>query len=149
MHTIESIRSRAEEFFNIDLSSKSRDAEHFRARSVFYKMCFVFTKNPSYTKIGRLVNRDHATVIYSMRTFDDNIKYDKEMKEMYSSFRDGFEVKKVIVYKHESVNLINDLMDKLDDNEKLLLSHKLEALYNLNKSKIKENKDETEERLTN
>jgi len=90
MQTIESIKEVVETFFDIDLGSKKRDNMHFRTRSIFYKLCFNYTHKPTYQAVGDSVNRDHSTVIYSVRTFDDNIKYDKELRDMYDCLKQTF-----------------------------------------------------------
>jgi hypothetical protein len=171
MYTIESIKEGVEDFFEIDLGSKKRDNRHFRARSLFYKLCFNLTFKPTYQAIGKAVNRNHATVIYSVKTFDMNMKFDRELNEMYQSLKsvfkdfqinevtlsdllrnnlelrtkiDNLEIdlenekrKPPVVSEYHEISLINDLMNKLDEDQRYLLSCKLEALYNLNKTKIK------------
>lgn len=171
MYTIESIKNGLEDFFKIDLSNKKRDNRHFRARAIFYKLCFNLTYKPTYQSIANSVGKNHATVIHSIRRFDIDIKYDKELQQMYNSLTSTFkdfqidevsisdlmigisELKKEVrsleikleeeknkppmVSDYQEINLINDLMNKLDDEERYLLSCKLEALYKLNKGKVK------------
>lgn len=169
MHTIESIKKGISDYYQIDLASKKRDAKHFRARSVFYKLCFNLCYKPTFQAIGSAVNRDHSTVCYAMKTWDDNLKFDSEMRDMYDTLKEIYSdvsevtipelmrsntaqkemivelqkevsmLKKLpdVVSKYEEIKLLNQLLDKMGDDDRYLLSCKLEALYNLNKNKIK------------
>lgn len=170
MHTIESIKNGVSDYLNVDLSSKKRDTTHFRARSIYYKLCFKLCYKPTYQAVGNAVNRDHSTVIYSIKTFENNLKFDPELRDMYESLKciyQEFEVNEItvsdliksnykqkekivelqkeisslkeqpeVVSEYEEIKLLNQLLSKMKDEERYLLSCKLEALYNLNKNKI-------------
>ena len=133
MHTTQSIRDGINEFFNIDISSKKRDAKHFRARLIYYKLCFNLCYKPTYQSIGEAVNRDHSTVIYSIKTFDANIKFDPEFREMYESLKDtydSFQVDEITVSdlmksNHTQKKKIVELQNELLESKKPLreLSH--------------------------
>lgn len=88
MHTINSLKDGVSEFFNVDLSSKKRDTKHYRARSIFYKLCFKLVYKPTYQAIGDSVNRNHATVIHSVKNFERDLKFDSHMSDMYDSLKD-------------------------------------------------------------
>jgi len=173
MHTINSVRDGVSKLLDVDLKSKKRDTKHFRARSVFYKLCFKLCYKPTYQAIGDSVNKNHATVLYSVKNFKNNLKFDPIMKDMYNSLMNTYKeyegedltlpallkdneilkakvkelheslieeevkVKVILSSKYEEICLLNDLLDKLDDEEKYLLKCKLDALYKLNKGKIK------------
>lgn len=172
MHTINSVRDIVSKLFEVDLKSKKRDTKHFRARSVFYKMCFKLCYKPTYQAIGDSVNKDHATVLYSVKNFKNNLKFDPVMKDMYNLLVDTYkeyngedltipslikdndilkkrvkeleelpkeevEVRVMVSSNHEEICLLNNLLDKLDEEEQYLLKCKLEALYKLNKGKVK------------
>jgi len=168
MYTINQIKEDVSEFFNLDLSSKTRDAKHFRARSVFYKLCFNLYYNPTYQAVGEAVNRDHSTVIHSMRNWDNNLRYDSNMKKAYEVLLNKYKnygdmsfskILKEINKKEEEVNRLNNevdflknksndsgfeeinclkgLLQNLDYDEQVLLRFKLQAVYELNKGKVK------------
>jgi hypothetical protein len=172
MHTINSVRDGVSKLLDVDLKSKKRDTKHFRARSVFYKLCFKLCYKPTYQAIGDSVNKNHATVLYSVKNFKNNLKFDPIMKDMYNTIVSTYKeyegedltlpallkdndilkkrikeleelpntIEEVVVKvpsKYEEICLLNDLLDKLDDEEKYLLKCKLDALYKLNKGKIK------------
>lgn len=169
MHTINSIKDSVSKLFNVDLSSSKRDTKHFRARSVFYKMCYNLCYKPTLQAIGDSVNRNHATVIHSIKTFETNLKFDPIMRDMYDTIKklhkyyegedvaipellksnellrnklaeleESIEQNNIkVVSDYEEISLLNNLLDKLDDDERFLLICKLDALYKLNKNKIK------------
>lgn len=169
MHTINSIKDSVSKLFNVDLSSSKRDTKHFRARSVFYKMCYNLCYKPTLQAIGDSVNKNHATVIHSIKTFENNLKFDPIMRDMYdtikklhkyyegkdvaipellksnellrnklSELEESIEQNNIkVVSDYEEISLLNNLLDKLDDDERFLLICKLDALYKLNKNKIK------------
>jgi len=170
MHTINSVRDSISKLFDVDLSSSKRDTKHFRARSVFYKMCYNLCYKPTLQSIGDSVNRNHATVIHSIKTFENNLKFDPIMRDMYEKMNvihkqyegedltipalikdneilkqkiyelESSEDKLKMVSDYEEISLLSDLVDKLDEEERFLLLCKLDALYKLNKGKIKSNK---------
>lgn len=169
MHTINSIKDSVSKLFNVDLSSSKRDTKHFRARSVFYKMCYNLCYKPTLQAIGDSVNKNHATVIHSIKTFENNLKFDPIMRDMYDTIKklhkyyegedvaipellksnellrnklaeleESIEQNNIkVVSDYEEISLLNNLLDKLDDDERFLLICKLDALYKLNKNKIK------------
>jgi hypothetical protein len=169
MHTINSIKDSVSKLFDVDLSSSKRDTKHFRARSVFYKMCYNLCYKPTLQAIGDSVNKNHATVIHSIKTFENNLKFDPIMRDMYDTIKklhkyyegedvaipellksnellrnklaeleESIEQNNIkVVSDYEEISLLNNLLYKLDDDERFLLICKLDALYKLNKNKIK------------
>lgn len=85
MDNVVDIKLFVNEFFNLDISSKSRIRKNVYARAIYYKLCIGVLGKVTYTCIGLNVNRDHATVIYFLREFESLIKYDELFKEMYYS----------------------------------------------------------------
>ena len=61
-----------------DIMSKKRDRKLVEARQMF---CLLARKHTSESsvEIGRTINRDHATVLYSISTMDNLIKYTKRL----------------------------------------------------------------------
>lgn len=127
MHTINQIKEDVSEFFNLDLSSKTRDAKHFRARSVFYKLCFNLYYNPTYQAVGEAVNRDHATVIHSIRNWDNNLKYDYDMRKAYEAL--------VNRYKNYGDMSFSDILIQINKKEEEVEKLKNEVDFLKNKNK--------------
>lgn len=67
------------EAFNVDIMIKSRKRDVVMARAVYYWVAKNTTSH-SLTTIGEFVNKDHATVIYSLNSIEDWILYDKFYK---------------------------------------------------------------------
>ena len=60
------IRNAVESMFNTQIHIPSREREMVYMRSIYYKLCKDFTFE-SLTKIGKAVNKDHATVIHGLK----------------------------------------------------------------------------------
>lgn len=82
--TIDHIVEETSSHFNIrqeDVYGKSRKAEIVLARQISMYLAQTHT-NLTNSKIGRLIgNRNHATVIHSIKTIEDRLKVDKELKK--------------------------------------------------------------------
>jgi hypothetical protein len=78
------IKQAVESAFNsfIDIKTRRRDITYMRA--IYYKLCKEFTFEPLH-QIGKTVNRDHATVIHGLKTFDNIIDnfWEKEYFNIY------------------------------------------------------------------
>lgn len=63
-----------------DIIGKTRKREVVEAR--YIAIGIIFNSNDRITKvnIGKIFNRDHSTVIYSLRIFDDLLSCDKSFK---------------------------------------------------------------------
>ena len=73
--------------------SRSRQREITSARQIF----FYFVRNTlgtTYQEIGNTYNYDHATIIYSIKTVENLLSYDKEYKQLLK--RIEFSFKQVI-----------------------------------------------------
>ena len=70
---------------------KSRQAERVEIRQM---VCLYLRENTnySYPKIGRLVNRDHATVIFSVNTAKDRIAYERSFRENYETLKNNIKI---------------------------------------------------------
>jgi hypothetical protein len=132
-------------------------------------MCYNLCYKPTLQAIGDSVNKNHATVIHSIKTFENNLKFDPITRDMYDTIKklhkyyegedvaipellksnellrnklaeleESIEQNNIkVVSDYEEISLLNNLLDKLDDDERFLLICKLDALYKLNKNKIK------------
>jgi chromosomal replication initiation ATPase DnaA len=67
--------------FNI--KSKKRTREMTQARFIYFKLARKFCRYASLSKIGKAVNRDHATVINGLKKYDLEAKYDPYMNDVY------------------------------------------------------------------
>ena len=69
----------------ISLNNQVRTRDMSYARSIYYTLARRYTMEP-LDNIGKLVNRDHSTVIYGLRLFDEAIKYSLPLKAVYNAF---------------------------------------------------------------
>jgi len=68
--TIPTIKELVEKHFRQNIDTESRERNLIYMRAIYYKLCHENTRH-SLHKIGNYVNRNHATVINGIRTFDD------------------------------------------------------------------------------
>lgn len=69
--------------FGVDFNettNKSRKREFVDARLVFAQVCRYHLKM-KYRQIGELINKDHATIIHYLNSYDGHYKYDSVFKE--------------------------------------------------------------------
>lgn len=77
MITPEKIKKDVEVLFFVDnLETRYRGTNECLARYVYYQLCRNFT-GASFNKIGKLVDRNHATVIVGINKLEDLLKYYK------------------------------------------------------------------------
>lgn len=84
------------DFFGFDISIKSRKRPVVEARMMYAKIMNRYTKS-SLSDIGRMIGKDHATVIHYLKNFKHIKKQDNEfsskfdiMSEMYEDFRESW-----------------------------------------------------------
>ncbi len=85
VYTCDLIKKMVADYFNLELNqlqSKSRKREIVQARQISMYLAKKFTK-ASLEEIGKKIgNRDHATVIYSMKVVNDLMDTNKKFKRM-------------------------------------------------------------------
>lgn len=64
--------------------SNDRKRDNVDARFILFKLSRDFL-NASYQKIGKILNRDHATVLYGCRQVDQLVKIDKNFRRDYTT----------------------------------------------------------------
>lgn len=94
--------------FNIDITQNSRKRELVMARAAFFWLARKKTRY-SLNRIGLMVKRDHSTVLYSIKNFENWLNCD-------SNFKNEFEKLQKIVFNELSVD---DLIEK-----KVLIKYK-------------------------
>ena len=70
---------------------KSREAERVEIRQM---ICLYLREHTCYSlpKIGKLVKRDHATVIWSVNTAKDRIAYERSFRENYETLKNNIKI---------------------------------------------------------
>ena len=119
-----------------DISSKLRDAEIVKFRTLYFKLAKE-TTHWSLKKIGGIVNRDHATVLHAKTKLFDELMDDKELRrlhdiykievlgqQIYAPYKDIEQYNKLkekynnIISEIESMKYLLGSTDGLTDNEK-------------------------------
>lgn len=81
--TTEKIQSTVAEFFNVsvtDIVGKKKDREIAYARQVSMFLCNKFL-DTTVSAIGKSFNRDHSTVLYSIKTIQKKLNTNRELNE--------------------------------------------------------------------
>ena len=89
VNTIESVTDYACKLFKVkakDLKSPSRKAEFKNARAFIFYFCKI-ELNMTYNEIGDYFNRDHASIIYWVRKFENDLSHFQELNLNYENFR--------------------------------------------------------------
>jgi len=66
----------------IDITQKTRKREYVDARRIAY-LIFRKLHNKTYLDIARIFDRNHATIIYSVKSAEDLLETDPAFKDMY------------------------------------------------------------------
>ena len=87
--TVEDVQKEAERFFKVshaDLIGKKRTRNITHARHVTIYLCRELLDIP-YEDIGKKFNRDHSTVMYSVRIVEEKMKENRVMREEVETLR--------------------------------------------------------------
>lgn len=84
---LETIKNLVEKATNKDISTRTRTRNIVYIRSIFFKLARVYTRE-SLAAIGKVVGRDHATVMHGVRVFDTQIKVYPDAKEYLNIYND-------------------------------------------------------------
>ncbi len=78
------------EEFDIDIDSNSRERSVVEARMIYGKIL----RNHGWTmsRIGKTINRNHATIVHYMKKYDDSLKYNKhyDLEHRYDIVNNAF-----------------------------------------------------------
>jgi len=76
-------RELIESYFKIDISNKTRKFNYVFARACYYYLCREFGNN-TLLQIANSLDKNHATVLYSLNQLPYMIKFNNECKEQYN-----------------------------------------------------------------
>lgn len=83
MYELEFIKEKVENETGLKLETKLRDLDSTMARWLYFKIAKTNTCC-SLNEIGRLVNRDHSTVVYGLKNVDYELKTSKALQHRYN-----------------------------------------------------------------
>ena len=80
------IREAVEAVTSCDVVLRTRQVEYVQARMIFYK--FARDNKQTLQAIGKFLERDHATVMHSLKKFEQDVQYDSAFRAKYNAVRD-------------------------------------------------------------
>ena len=83
---LEKILEIVEKETNFDLNVKKRKRELVYSRAVYFKLAREHTKE-SLHRIGRLVNKDHATALHGIKVFEEQILEYSDAEPYYEIYK--------------------------------------------------------------
>jgi hypothetical protein len=83
---LEVIRKAVETVTNCDVVERTRQREYVQARSIFYR--FARDNKQTLQAIGKFLERDHATVMHSLKKFEQDVEYDSAFRANYNAVKD-------------------------------------------------------------
>jgi|TARA_B100000795_G_scaffold253332_1_gene223451 chromosomal replication initiation ATPase DnaA len=89
MQLINELKQHIKTIYDTDLTNLSRKRHYVNGRIAFAKICRTYFKM-GYTEIGRLLGKDHATVIHYIKIFDSVCQSDFEFRHNYEELESNF-----------------------------------------------------------
>jgi hypothetical protein len=83
---IKTLKSDINSFFNVTIENGTKTNDEVYARLIYYNLYKIIDPNVTLMGLGETVNKDHSTVIYALKRFDQSYLYDKRFKYLYDSF---------------------------------------------------------------
>ena len=80
------IATAVETITNCDVLERTRQREYVQARSIFYRLAR--DNKQTLQAIGKFLERDHATVMHSLKKFEQDVQYDSVFRANYNSVKD-------------------------------------------------------------
>lgn len=77
------IKSIVDEYYNINISKKTRQSNYVEARFMYFTLCMELGDKKTLASIGASVQKDHATVLHGIRTLKGHMSYDKALNDKY------------------------------------------------------------------
>ena len=97
-----------------DLTQKGRRRDVYQGRFIYFKLAKNYCRYASLTKIGRVVKREHATVINGLNKYDMEAKYDPYMQDVYDYIASQLDKKYIKPGKKDNIDFTFDkLLDKV------------------------------------
>ena len=88
----------------VDITEKCREKEYVYGRSIFYNFMKIYHPTMSYTKIGKLVNVSHATILFSLS------------QSKHSYFSDPM----YVAIHNKATDLLKNPPNSLEDNDEYI-----------------------------
>ena len=85
----EKIKELIENYYNVNLSEKSRRRDLVHLRFLYYHLGYYHSSDGySLDRLGKTLDFDHATVLYALRQYKNLYEFDKQFKKIVDPFID-------------------------------------------------------------
>jgi predicted nuclease with TOPRIM domain len=139
------IKRIVEEFYSLDITTKTRERNYVEARAMYYKIVRDNTKL-SLEVIGKSVNRNHATVLHGIKTLSNWIDTEIIIKARYILLKDQIEEIKSIASNRNLIKEVDqDLLleyTNLNRRHQEVLKENISLAKDLNKLREEHSKRE-------
>jgi len=139
------IKRIVEEFYSLDITTKTRERNYVEARAMYYKIVRDNTKL-SLEVIGKSVNRNHATVLHGIKTLSNWIDTEIIIKARYLLLKDQIEEIKSIASNRNLIKEVDqDLLleyTNLNRRHQEVLKENISLAKDLNKLREEHSKRE-------
>ena len=87
MKDLKIIKGIVDNYFDININTKSRKRHFVDARRFYYHLSRDLVRNATLEKIGGLVKKDHASVNFGIKTLNSFMEYDKHTQNNYLTLK--------------------------------------------------------------
>ena len=152
------LRDITQEVCKADPMKETREREYVYARMIMYKVLKKFHKH-TYTKIGKMFKKNHATILHSINQFDNMVRnddwlnnrfhcvlseYTKEISLQNEAIADVYLKNKILESKLKAQKRIirqckeiSDIIDGVPEDKVEQITQKLRMLMEVAKKEIK------------
>lgn len=110
-----------QDVLGVDIREKTRKTQHVYARMIYYKI--LRKLGYSFMSIGNTLNKHHATVIHSIKTFDDLYQVDENMFNQFELVKKVYfkEIDEHPFFHKTHSSLLNEAFSLEKENKSLTL----------------------------
>tara|TARA_R110002012_G_scaffold57967_1_gene150404 strand:- start:644 stop:1318 length:675 start_codon:yes stop_codon:yes gene_type:complete len=87
MKDLNTIKGIVNEFFEVNITSKSRKRQFVDARSMYYSLSRELIPGATLERIGKSVHKDHASVNHGIKTLHSFLEFDKPTQNNYLTLK--------------------------------------------------------------
>lgn len=96
------LKKEVDNYFGVDISERNRKNHYVFARFSFCHLAYKYCKGyHTYREVGEVIDRDHSSVIYSLREFYNVYDYDKNFQIKFNELEEEIKSKCKIIDKIE------------------------------------------------
>jgi len=83
MTNLNTIKKKIDELYDLNLAKKCQKRRYIEARGIFCKIAREHG-DVTLTKIGKFLDKNHATVLHSIKITNDYLEFEKDLKYKYN-----------------------------------------------------------------